>query len=104
MYENVCGCSCVCKCVRDHNGNTTPLPSSASSQSKHFHSNPTISCRIYLGEYLITGKTRPHPQVHTVHSNTHVSPHVLSADCCGESPQQHCQVEVWPLVVENTAK
>ena len=60
LYEYVCGCLGVCMCARDHNGNTTPPPSSAGSQSEHCHSNPTIFCRIYLGAYLITGKTRLH--------------------------------------------
>ena len=45
-------------------------------------------------------------QEHTVNSHRHVSPHELFTDVVENpaTPQQHCQVEVWPLVVENIAK
>jgi len=44
-------------------------------------------------------------QDHTLRSNRHVSPHVQCPQIVAETtptPQQHCQVEVWPLVARTS--
>jgi len=96
----------VCMCARDHNGNTTAPPSSAGSQSEHFHSNPTIFCRIYLGAYFITGKTRPHRRsiqfTGTDMSHLTYCPQIVAENRRSNTAKSKCGLSWWRTLQNNS--